>query len=388
MASGNRTLTVTFAGDTDQLEKASKDAAKAVEHVDDKAGDLGETFGETASRSAQVAGGLGDLGGALGQMGGPIGAVGSGMELLGPSIMGLTGAADLAEAAMSTLNLTNIKSAASSALAAVQTGIQTVATYAAEAASKAWAAAQWLLNAALSANPIGIVVIAIVALVAAIVLAWQHSQTFRDIVTGAFNAVLDVVQAVWGWIKTNWPLLLAIITGPIGLAVLAITRNWQAIKDGVTGVYDWIVAEFNLVVGFITALPGRITTAAAGMWDGIKNAFKAAVNWIIDAWNGLQFKLPEIDTHIPGIGKVGGFVLGTPDIPRLAAGGIVSRPTLALIGEAGPEAVVPLGSGGYGTNVYLQVNVPPVANPPEVGRAVADALRSFFAAGGRLAVPT
>ena len=302
--------------------------------------------------------------------------------------MGLTGAADLAEVAMNGLSLTNIKSAASSALAAVQTGIQTAATYAAEAASKAWAAAQWLLNAALDANPIGIVVIAIVALVAAIVLAWQHSETFRDIVTGAFNAVLDVVQAVWGWIKTNWGLLLAIITGPIGLAVLAITRNWQAIKDGVTGVYDWIVSTFNDVVTTITGLPGRITTAAAGMWDGLKNAFKSALNWIIDKWNGLQFKLPEIDTHIPGIGKVGGFVLGTPDIPRLAAGGIVTGPTLALIGEAGPEAVIPLGrGGGYGTNVNLIVNVPPVANPAEVGRAVAGALKSFFDAGGRLAVP-
>ena len=387
MANGARTLTVTFAGDTDQREKASKTAAKSVEHVDDSTHDLGETFGETASRSAQVAGGMGDLGGALSQMGGPLGAVGSGMELLGPSIMGLTGAADLAEAAMSTLSLTNIKSAATTAASAVATAAQTVATYAAEAASKAWAAAQWLLNAALDANPIALVVIGIAALVAAIVLAWQHSETFRDIITGAFNAVLDVVQAVWGWIKTNWGLLLAIITGPIGLAVLAITRNWQAIKDGVTGVYDWIVAEFNLVVGFITGLPGRITTAAAGMWDGIKNAFKAAVNWIIDAWNGLQFKLPEIDTHIPGIGKVGGFVLGTPDIPRLAAGGIVSRPTLALIGEAGPEAVVPLGSGGFGSTMVFNFNIPPTANPAETGRAVADVLRSYFSAGGRLAVP-
>ena len=71
MASGNRTLTVTFAGDTDQLEKASKDAAKAVDHVNEKAGELGETFGSTATQSAQVAGGLGDLGGALSQMGGP-----------------------------------------------------------------------------------------------------------------------------------------------------------------------------------------------------------------------------------------------------------------------------------------------------------------------------
>lgn len=145
----------------------------------------------------------------------------------------------------------------------------------------AWTAAQWLLNVALSMNPIGLVVIGIMLLVGAFVLAWKKSEAFRDVVTGALGAVLDAGKAVWGWIKGNWPLLLAILTGPFGLAVLAITKNIDAIKGGIKG----------------------------------------AINFLIDAWNGLEFKMPTVDTHIPGVGKVGGFTLGTPDIPRLHTGG-------------------------------------------------------------------
>ena len=55
------------------------------------------------------------------------------------------------------------------------------------------------------------------------------------------------------------------------------------------------------------------------MWDGIKNAFKSAINWIIDGWNGLEFKVPELD--LGPLGSIGGWTVGMPDIPRLHTGG-------------------------------------------------------------------
>lgn len=189
----------------------------------------------------------------------------------------------------------------------------------AKAATVLWTGVQWLLNAAMSANPIGLMVAAIVALVAIFIVAWKNSETFRNIVTGAFNAVWGVIKGVWNWISENWPLLLAILTGPIGLVVLAITRNWDTIKEGVTGVYDWIVEKFDAVVSFVTGLPGRVTSAVSGMWDGIKDAFKTAINWIIDGWNGLEFKVPELD--LGPLGSIGGWTVGMPDIPRLHTGG-------------------------------------------------------------------
>ena len=356
MPTGARTLTVTFAGDTDQLTKASKTAVKDLDKVEKSSRDVGETFGDNASKSAQLAGGFGDLGGALSNMGGPLGSVGSTMEVMGPAIMGVTGAMDLAELA---------------------TG--------------AWTGVQWLLNAALDAMPIILIVAGIIALIAVIVLAWQHSETFRDIVTGAFDAVLDVIMGVWHWVQDNWPLLLAIITGPIGIATLLIIDNWQKIKDGFSAVYNWIVSVAGNIFTFITGIPGKISGALSGMWDFIWHEFRDALNKVIGWWNDLHFPSFTIPVvHVPLLGDIGGGTIGVcelPNITKFAAGGVVTRATLGIFGEAGPEAIIPLDRAGFGTTVNLYVDVPPTANPAETGRAVASALRSYFAAGGRLAVP-
>lgn len=249
----------------------------------------------------------------------------------------------------------------------------------AQTATKLWAGAQWLLNAAMSANPIALVVIGIAALVAAFVLAWQHSETFREIVSAAFGFIKSIAQDVanfftqaipaafewvvqagkhvFDWVKANWPLIAQILIAiflPGGVIIAAVWHFkdqilgffkavWDGITTGVSAAKDWVVGRFDDLVSYVTGLPGRIGAAAVGMWDGIKNAFKSAINWIIRGWNNLQFSIPSIDTHIPGVGKIGGFTLGTPDIPLLADGGIATSPTLAMIAEAGrPEAVVPL----------------------------------------------
>lgn len=68
-------------------------------------------------------------------------------------------------------------------------------------ATKAWTAAQWLLNAALDANPIGIVVMALAALVGALVYAYNNSEDFRRIVDEAWAAVKDLASVLWGVLK-------------------------------------------------------------------------------------------------------------------------------------------------------------------------------------------
>lgn len=237
--------------------------------------------------------------------------------------------------------------------------------WAVNAASKAWAAAQaaaaavttlWtgaqrLLNISMIASPIGLIVLAVVGLVAVIAIIATKTQFFQTLWSGAWGLIKGAVSGVFNWIKGNWPLILAIITGPIGLAVLAITKNWDKIKAGVTAVKDWITGKFDGVVTFLTGLPSRIASAAAGMWDGIKDAFRSVINFVIGAWNSLRFSTPKIS--IPFAPDIPAISFGVPQIPLLAGGGIVNSPTLAMIGEGGPEAVVPLGRGaGLGGDTY------------------------------------
>jgi len=178
-----------------------------------------------------------------------------------------------------------------------------------------------------------------------IIVNWN---TIRDVAMTVWNAILGAIRAVWNWISTNWPLLVAILTGPIGIAVYLIATYWENIKAGAAAVWGFIRRGWDDLVGFFTGLPGRIASIATHMWDGIGQAFRGVINWMIDLWNKLQFKLPSI--HFGPI-NIDGPTIGVPNLPHLAAGGIVRRPTLALLGENGPEAVVPLGRGGAGIHI-------------------------------------
>lgn len=215
--------------------------------------------------------------------------------------------------------------------------------------------------------------LAIAGLVAGVIYAYNHFGWFK----AAVDAVGAAIGWVYNWVKDNWPLLLAILTGPIGLAVYEINKHWQGIKDGVSGVKDWIVDKFNGVVDFVSGLPSRIWSVATGMFDGIKEAFRSALNWIIGRWNGLEFRVPSVS--LGPFGSFGGFTLGVPDIPYLAAGGVVTRPTLAMVGEAGPEAVVPLRgrTGGLGATYNITVNVPHGTNARRTGRELQKYLNEY-----------
>lgn len=204
-------------------------------------------------------------------------------------------------------------------------GALALGVWAVNAAAKAYAATQAALNIVMSANPIALVVLAIAGLVAGIVIAYKKSETFRNAVNGVWGAL----KTAFTWVKNNWPLLLAILTGPFGLAVAAIVKYrdqiWNAIK----------------------ALPGLIKSATSGMWDGIKDSFKSAINWIISKWNNLEFKIggkKVFGQELPGV------TIGTPNLPMLAEGGIIrARPggTMFVGGEGGrDELVAPLSRDG------------------------------------------
>jgi len=399
---GKPQVTLTFAGDADKLTRTFDEVGSAARKMDTDVGsasrDVGsslDTVGEAADGAEGKAQGFSDtLTGTKDVMGGAA-EIAKGNLFEGFVQVG-QGAADLAGGLasfvipaiknMTTSMIGNAVQTVRSTAAAVAHG---VASFAVSAATKAWTATQWLLNAALTANPIGLVVVAIALLVAAIVIAWKRSETFRAVVTGALNAVLGVAKAVgrwfrdtfWPWLKGVWDAVsggavamrdaigrtftglvkwLGAIPGRIGSAL---SGAWNGITGGLGAAIGWVSDRIAGLVKWAGGIPGRISAKVSGAFDGIKDAFRSAINWIINKWNDLSFSIPGVDTHIPGVGTVGGFTIGTPNIPTFHAGGVMpgapGTEGLALL-QAG-ERINPAGRSGGGVTINVNGALDPVA---------------------------
>lgn len=233
-------------------------------------------------------------------------------------------------------------------------------------ATLVWAGIQRVLNASLIANPIGLIVTAIGLLIVGIIYAYKHSETFRKIVTGAFDSVKKAATTAFNWVKKNWPLLLAIITGPIGLAVYAIVKNWDKIKAGaeklknaIGAAWEWIktkaIAAWDYIKTQVTNRINQIKATVEGikqkfqsLWDGIKTAgigafdkLKSVINGVIRAINHAI----DLVQSLPGVPNVIGHI---PELGNNARGTRNWRGGPTWVGETGPEIIdAPKGSRIY-----------------------------------------
>jgi phage-related protein len=143
-------------------------------------------------------------------------------------------------------------------------------------------------------GPIGLLFLAIEFLPPLIKKLWEENETFRKVVTKVwefvqkvFSGALEIIKGVFNWVKENWPLLLAIITGPIGLAVLAITKNWDTIKGAISAVIEWVKTNWPLLLAIITGPIGLAVLAVVRNWDSIKNTFIAVKDRVVETIGNL-----------------------------------------------------------------------------------------------------
>ena len=120
-------------------------------------------------------------------------------------------------------------------------------------AMKVWEAVQWAVNIALDANPIGLVIIAIAALVGGVIFAYSHFKVFRDAVNDAFG----VLRAIGEWIGAHWQLIIGILLGPLGFVIL----NFQTIKrviDDVLGALEKVGDAVSKALGWLGKIPSGV----------------------------------------------------------------------------------------------------------------------------------
>lgn len=332
---------------TSSLSTLERSATKSASNTEASLGRVSDSFDTTDTRAmglADTVGGLSDtftgltdsslpLNERLQMIGGGVSDLASGFVNFLIPALGKTVAAMgawIASMARATVALArNLAAAVAQRIAliagAIATGVVT--------------AAQWLWNLAMMANPIGLIIAAILVFLVILGLLAKN--------WGSITAFLTRVwQRAWSGITAFFQNAWARITSGLRVAVAFVRAMF---------------ATFPLVVG---AAVGRIGSFLSGIWDGITNGLAAALNgaiWLINT------AIAGINTLIRGANAVPGVSIPTiPSIPMLADGGIVTGPTLAMIGEgANEEAVIPLpkgmrdgllGAGGGAAEVIIHLD--------------------------------
>lgn len=185
-------------------------------------------------------------------------------------------------------------------------------------ATKAVTAAQWLWNAAMTANPLGIVIALIVLLVAGIILLWKNSETFRTVVLAVWGAIKAAVSAVVKWfMSTALPFLKAVFNGIVaaikGMVNFAIAyfkfwlnavkfvlnaikaffvAVWKAIsiivRTYITIVRTIITTVLNVIKAMWTATWNLVRNIARAVWSSIVSVVTSAINRVKSAINGVR----------------------------------------------------------------------------------------------------
>lgn len=288
-------VTLTFAGRTEPLEQSMDRAGAGAEvmavRITQATNAGAERFDHLSSQSSLLSGGIGDIGGALTTAFGDdtaIGQFGAKMEEASAIVTGFTGVMDLGVFMSNNFSIAQTRQALATARATIVT--------------KATTAAQWALNLAMRANPIGLVITAITLLVAAVVLIARRTDFFST-----------AWRIAWGGVKT------------------AAVNTWDYLKR----IPGWISTAFSRISAYITA------------------PFRSAFNAVARAWNNT---IGRLSWTVPGwVPVIGGNSISVPNLPTFHAGGVVpgvpGTPTVAML-LAG-ERVSSTASSGGGDGVVI-----------------------------------
>lgn len=150
-------------------------------------------------------------------------------------------------------------------------------------------------------------------------------ESIKTTVNTIFNAIKSTITTIMGTIQSG-------ISTALSSIKTTWSNMWESMKTTVVNIFNGI---WSSIKGVINSIIGGVEKMANGVINGI--------NGMIRALNNLSFDVPDWAPEIGG--KTFGFnisTIGNVSIPRLAKGGIVDQATIAMVGEAGQEAVVPL----------------------------------------------
>ena len=216
---------------------------------------------------------------------------------------------------------------------------------------KLWTTLKIVMSA--MTGPIGLIITAIGLLVAGFIYLWNKSKAFRNFFIKMWQGIKKVlsviIKGIVTYFKTAWAIIKAVWTAPIRFFRFV----WSKIKGAFShvasffkGVFSkgWaaIKSAFSSVGSFFSKLWNGVKSVASTAWNGIKNAILAPIRAIKNGIQGIIDKLREFFSFNGKKVKLPNIKGKTPALKWYAKGGVFNSPSIIGVGEAGPEAVIPL----------------------------------------------
>ena len=152
-----------------------------------------------------------------------------------------------------------------------------IASLSAAAAAQGLTLAQTVLNAVMSASPIGLIILAITALVAAFMVLWNKCEGFREFWIGLWDGIKKTVGTVVEWVKQNWQAMLLFLVNPLAGIFKYCYDNFEGFRRNVDNVITKVKNTFSGLIDTLKQLPSKVISIGkdlvSGLWKGVQDKF-------------------------------------------------------------------------------------------------------------------
>ena len=171
------------------------------------------------------------------------------------------------------------------------------------------------------------------------------AKWFGDMFQKAWNALTNIFSSIGTWFGERWNDVTAALANVATWFGNIFKTAFEAVKNAFSTIGSFFSGVWTTVKNIFVNAGQMVGSAVGGAFKGAVNAVLGTIENVVNGFIGMINGVLDAIRGLPGLGWVGS--VGTISLPRLARGGIVDSPTVAMIGEAGKEVVMPLENTGF-----------------------------------------